>query len=195
MADFGRNIGFEGGLSLWEKEYALSVIFEEKAKQIAVGANNSEIYFECSDIEAFFERLTKGQVRVIHPVMEHPWGQRAFRVYDPDNHILEFAEPMSEVVLRLHHEGLGVEAIAAKSMMPPEFIKNILHIKEHWFGVLAPAVAPLWRKTLQNTFRFFAASCKGRGGFRATAIRPILMRRAKNTSQLLLEQQSSANPQ
>ena len=129
VADFGRNIGFEGGLSLWEKAYALKVIFEEKAKQVAVGANNSEIYFECSDIEAFFDRLTKGQVRVIHPVMEHPWGQRAFRVYDPDNHILEFAEPMSEVVLRLHHEGLGVEAIAAKSMMPSEFIKNVLHTK------------------------------------------------------------------
>jgi catechol 2,3-dioxygenase-like lactoylglutathione lyase family enzyme len=129
VADFGRNIGFEGGLSLWDKEYALNVIFEEKAKQIAVGANNSEIYFECSDIEAFFDRLTKQQVRVIHPVMAHPWGQRAFRVYDLDNHILEFAEPMSEVVLRLHREGLSVEAIAIKSMMQPEFIRNVLQTK------------------------------------------------------------------
>ena len=57
VADFGRNVGFEGGLSIWEKEYALSVIFEDKAKQISVGANNSEIYFECSDIDAFFEKL------------------------------------------------------------------------------------------------------------------------------------------
>jgi len=88
VTDFGRNVGFEGGLSIWEKEYALSVIFKDKAKQITVGANNSEIYFECSDIEAFFEKLVAEQVRVIHPVMKHPWGQRAFRVYDPDNHIL-----------------------------------------------------------------------------------------------------------
>jgi lactoylglutathione lyase len=55
VADFGRNVGFEGGLSIWEKDYALSVIFEDKAKHIAVGTNNSEIYFECNDIEAFFE--------------------------------------------------------------------------------------------------------------------------------------------
>lgn len=128
VADFGRNVGFEGGLSIWEKEYALSVIFEDKAKQVSVGANNSEIYFEFSDIDAFFEQL-KAQVRVIHPVMEHPWGQRAFRVYDPDNHILEFAEPMSEVVLRLHREGLGINGIAEKSMMPPEFIKSVIQTK------------------------------------------------------------------
>ncbi len=126
VADFGRNVGFEGGLSIWEKDYALNVIFEDKAKQVVVGANNSEIYFECSDIEAFFDRLTRQQVKVIHPVMEHPWGQRAFRIYDPDNHILEFAEPMSEVVLRLYREGLSLDAIAEKSMMPPEFIKNLI---------------------------------------------------------------------
>lgn len=125
-ADFGRNVGFEGGLSIWEKDYALQVIFEDKAKQVAVGANNSEIYFECTNIQGFFETLVAQQVRVIHPIMEHPWGQRAFRVYDPDGHILEFAEPMSEVVLRLHREGLGLDAIAKKSMMPPEFIKAVL---------------------------------------------------------------------
>ncbi len=128
VADFGRNVGFEGGLSIWEKDYALNVIFEDKAKHVEVGANNSEIYFECANIEAFFERL-KGQVRVVHPIMEHPWGQRAFRVYDPDMHILEFAEPMSEVVLRLHKEGLSFGAIAEKSMMPPEFIRSVLQTK------------------------------------------------------------------
>jgi len=37
VADFGRNVGFEGGLSIWEKDYALNVIFEDKSKFIAVG--------------------------------------------------------------------------------------------------------------------------------------------------------------
>jgi hypothetical protein len=68
-------------------------------------------------------------VAVIHPVHEHPWGQRAFRVYDPDKHIVEFAEPMSAVVLRLHNKGLSVAEIAEKSMMPPEFIKVTLQNK------------------------------------------------------------------
>lgn len=130
VQDFGANVTFEGGLSLWEKNYALNVIFEGKAKQIPVGANNSEIYFECSSIDAFYQRLANHQqVTVIHSVMEHPWGQRGFRVYDPDNHILEFGEPMSDTVLRLHKQGLSVDEIAKKSLMPLEFIQSVLQPK------------------------------------------------------------------
>lgn len=128
--DFGANVGFEGGLSIWEKNYALNTIFKEKAAQIAVGANNAEIYFEASNLEALFESLVKQQVNVIHPVMEHPWGQRGFRIYDPDNHIIEFGEPMTDVVLRLHNQGLNVEDIAEKSMMPQEFIKSFIQSKQ-----------------------------------------------------------------
>ncbi len=128
--DFGANVGFEGGLSIWEKNYALNTIFKEKASQIAVGANNAEIYFEASNLEALFESLVKQQVNVIHPVMEHPWGQRGFRIYDPDNHIIEFGEPMTDVVLRLYNEGLNVEDIAEKSMMPQEFIKSVIQSKQ-----------------------------------------------------------------
>jgi catechol 2,3-dioxygenase-like lactoylglutathione lyase family enzyme len=129
VVDFGRNVGFEGGLAIWEKNYALHTIFGEKAKEIAVGANNVEIYFESSNIDELFTNLTKNNVVVIHPVREHPWGQRAFRIYDPDKHIIEFAEPMSAVVLRLHNNGLSLAEIAEKSMMPPEFIKATLQNK------------------------------------------------------------------
>jgi catechol 2,3-dioxygenase-like lactoylglutathione lyase family enzyme len=126
VADFGRNVGFEGGLSIWEKKYALELIFRDKAKQVRVGANNSEIYFEIKNVETFYEKLLAEKVDVLHSIMEHPWGQRAFRVYDPDKNILEFAEPMSEVVLRLHREGLDFKAISEKSLMPIEFIKQVL---------------------------------------------------------------------
>jgi catechol 2,3-dioxygenase-like lactoylglutathione lyase family enzyme len=124
--DFGANVAFEGGLAIWRTDYALNIIFGDKAKQVQVGANNAEIYFECSGIDAFFEKLKKEQVRIIHPVMEHPWGQRGFRIYDPDGHIIEFGEPMSETVVRLHKQGLSFDEVAAKSMMPPEFIKAVL---------------------------------------------------------------------
>jgi catechol 2,3-dioxygenase-like lactoylglutathione lyase family enzyme len=129
VADFGRNVTFEGGLSIWEKNYALHTIFGEKAKETAVGASNVEIYFEASDINELLTKLTQNSVEVIHPVREHPWGQRAFRIYDPDKHIIEFAEPMSAVVLRLHNNGLSLAEIAEKSMMPPEFIKATLQSK------------------------------------------------------------------
>jgi catechol 2,3-dioxygenase-like lactoylglutathione lyase family enzyme len=129
VADFGRNVIFEGGLSIWEKNYALRTIFGKKPEKFIAGTNNAEIYFESSNIDELFGRLTKNDVAVIHPVHEHPWGQKAFRIYDPDRHIIEFAEPMSAVVLRLHNNGLSLAEIAEKSMMSQEFIKAVLQIQ------------------------------------------------------------------
>jgi catechol 2,3-dioxygenase-like lactoylglutathione lyase family enzyme len=125
VMDFGRNVGFVGGLALWERDYALNLIFEEKKQDIKVGANNAEIYFECENLDDLFNRL-KEKIKVIHPIREHPWGQRAFRIYDPDNHIIEFAESMESVILRLHLNGLNLEEISKKSMMPIEFIRMTL---------------------------------------------------------------------
>jgi catechol 2,3-dioxygenase-like lactoylglutathione lyase family enzyme len=128
VMDFGRNVGFEGGLAIWERDYALNLIFQEKSRDIEVGANNAEIYFESQNLVGLYKRLV-GEVRIIHLIREHPWGQRAFRVHDPDNHILEFAESMESVVLRLNMQGLSLEEIAKKSMMPMEFISMTL--KKH----------------------------------------------------------------
>ena len=125
VMDFGRNVGFQGGLAIWEKDYALNLIFQEKKSEIKVGTNNAEIYFETENLDDLYKNLT-GKVRFIHSIMEHSWGQRAFRVYDPDNHVIEFAESMESVVLRLYNQNLGVEEIAKKSMMPMEFIKLVL---------------------------------------------------------------------
>ncbi|NLE03518.1 MAG: glyoxalase [Crenarchaeota archaeon] len=129
ISDFGANVSFEGGLSIWEKNYALNTIFKEKANLINVGSNNSEIYFEVSDLERLFQRIEKDKTSIIHPIIEHPWGQRAFRIYDPDNHIIEVAEPMQEVVKRCCNQGLSLEEINKKTMMPIEFIKMVLQQK------------------------------------------------------------------
>ena len=108
---------------------ALDLIFQEKAQEIKVGTSNSEIYFETEDLDDLYKRLAE-EGRVIHSIRTHPWGQRAFRVYDPDDHIIEFAESMESVVLRLHNEGFSLEEIANKSMMPMEFISMALNTCE-----------------------------------------------------------------
>ena len=126
MMDFGRNVFFKGGFSIWKRDYALNMIFQEKAKDTIVGANNFEVYFETKNPYNLYKRLVKEKVKIIHPIREHPWGQRAFRAYDPDSHIIEFAESMESVVKRLNNEGLGIEEINKKSMMPIEFIINVL---------------------------------------------------------------------
>jgi len=124
--DFKRNVGFKGGFGIWRRDYALNLIFKERAKGLAVGANNFELYFETDSIDNLYERLVKDKIKIVHPIMEHPWGQRAFRIYDPENHIIEFAESMESVVRRLNKEGLGIEGIHKKSMMPIDFIKMVL---------------------------------------------------------------------
>ena len=57
VMDFGRNVGFEGGLAIWERDYALNLIFQEKDQEIKVGANNSEIYFETEHLDDLHKHL------------------------------------------------------------------------------------------------------------------------------------------
>ena len=125
VLDFGRNVVFEGGLAIWERDYALNLIFRDKAHGIKVGANNAEIYFETENLDQLYKRITK-EFRIIHSIQEHPWGQRAFRIYDPSGHILEFAESMESVVRRLYMQGLSLEEIAKKSQMSMEFVRLTL---------------------------------------------------------------------
>ncbi|GAH41494.1 unnamed protein product [marine sediment metagenome] len=57
---------------------------------------------------------------------EQPWGQRCFRIYDPDNHIIEFGEPMPTVIKRFSSQGLSIEEIVKKTLMPLEIVKKVL---------------------------------------------------------------------
>ncbi len=124
--DFGRNVVFEGGLAIWDRAYALDLIFKERHKASQVGTYSAEFYFETRDLVKLFERLSKEQVEFVHSIREEPWGQRVFRIFDFDGHILEFAESMESVVLRLDEQGLGVDEIVNKSKMPLDYINNIL---------------------------------------------------------------------
>jgi len=124
--DFGRNVVFEGGLAIWDRDYALDLIFGKKRNAIQVKTDSAEFYFETRDLEKLFERLLKEEVEFIHSIREEPWGQRVFRVFDCDGNILEFAESMESVVLRLDEQGFDVDEISSKSKMPLDFIKRVL---------------------------------------------------------------------
>jgi len=34
VMDFGRNVSFEGGLSIWKKDYALDLIFKRRLRKL-----------------------------------------------------------------------------------------------------------------------------------------------------------------
>ena len=79
---------------IWEQFIGRDVIPENHA---------SELYFEEADIEAFVERLERYHepVRYVNRLMEHSWGQKVVRFYDPDGNLIEVGTPM----------GVGSEAV------------------------------------------------------------------------------------
>ncbi|KHK02028.1 VOC family protein [Desulfovibrio sp. TomC] len=112
---------------LWATATARRIVFDEDAAAPhgPMGRDNLELYFEDAAIEDAFERVMT-RAEVIHPLKKAPWGQRAFRLRDPDGHIVEVAEPMDAVILRLHDTGLGPVEIAGATMMPEGFVRMVL---------------------------------------------------------------------
>ena len=124
--DFGRCVGFIGGFAIWDSTYACEMMGLRQSDERPLGKRNVELYFEVEDINALFDRLQKETIDFIHEIKEQPWGQRCFRVYDPDSHIIEFGEPMLIVIQRRSRQGLSIEEIAEKTLMPVELVKKVL---------------------------------------------------------------------
>ena len=51
----------------------------------------TELYFEESDIEGFAKRLEESEFEIeyVNELMEHSWGQKVIRFYDPDGNLIE----------------------------------------------------------------------------------------------------------
>ncbi len=124
--DFGRYIGFKGGFGIWLSDFAHKLIFNGKDEPIIPTRKHVELYFESNDLTSIYEQLKMKNIEFIHPIREQPWGQRVLRFYDPDQYIIEVAEPLWVVVIRLHKEGKSIEEIADKTTMPLEEITTIL---------------------------------------------------------------------
>jgi catechol 2,3-dioxygenase-like lactoylglutathione lyase family enzyme len=125
--DFGPNVGFKGGFALWQVDHAFQMIYEQAPEnQNPLGRKNCEIYFETPNLEAVSAHLAEADVQFVHPLREQPWGQRAFRVLDPDGHIVEIGEPIPAVIVRLLNQGMSVQAVAERTGMPVDMIEPIM---------------------------------------------------------------------
>ncbi len=126
IADFGANVILTGGLSLQTKD-SWCVFIRKEDSEIVFGGNTGELYFEEDDLDAFIQKLEQmKEIQYIHPAVEHSWGQRAVRFYDPDKHIIEVGEPIIMVVRRFLNSGLSVEETAARMDVPVDYIKSCL---------------------------------------------------------------------
>lgn len=128
ISDFGANITFAGGISLLALDTWAEFI-GKPSDQVVFGHNAGELYFETDCIEAFIQRLNGflgAELDIVHPLIEHRWGQKVIRFYDPDGHIIEVGEDMELVVRRFIESGLTVEQTATRMGVKAEYVTSCL---------------------------------------------------------------------
>lgn len=124
IMDFGANVTFTGGVSLQTKDSWESFINAADG-DIVFGGKNSEIYFEEDDFDEFIDRLRNDEnIQYVHPVIEHRWGQRVVRFYDPDHHIIEVGENLKVVCKRFLDSGMTAEEVAKRMEVPIKFVHS-----------------------------------------------------------------------
>lgn len=69
-----------------------------------------------------FGLLKEYDIEYVHPIMEHSWGQRVVRFYDPDKHIIEVGENMKVVCKRFLDSGMTPEQVAKRMDVPMKFV-------------------------------------------------------------------------
>lgn len=123
IGDFGANVQLEGGLFLQTLDTWSSFI---NNKEVSLKNNAGELYFEVPDIDEFYKKLQVANIEYVHELLEHNWGQRVVRFYDPNHHIIEVAEDISMVVKRFFHNGMSVRQIAERMDVPVDYVKKCL---------------------------------------------------------------------
>jgi len=119
VMDFGANKTLTGGLALQTAETYKDFI---GTSTISFGGKNFEIYFEEDDFDKFAAKLKECDVEYVHPPLEHTWGQRVVRFYDPDRHIIEVGENMKSVCKRFLDSGMSPEQTAKRMDVPIKFV-------------------------------------------------------------------------
>ena len=121
VLDFGANKTLTGGLCLQTLETWTGFL---ETDRVAFGGNDAELYFEEDRFDGFVRRLESLEIQYVHPVKEHPWGQRVVRFYDPDRHIIEVGENMRAVCRRFLGSGLTPEETAARMDVPVDYVRE-----------------------------------------------------------------------
>ena len=117
--DFEANKTLTGGLALQTLETWKKFIDTD---EVSFGNNSSEVYFEEYSFDEFIERLKTCEIKYVHPVREHSWGQRVVRIYDPDKQIIEIGENMRVVCKRFLDRGMILEQVAERMDVPMKFV-------------------------------------------------------------------------
>ncbi|MEM9631519.1 MAG: VOC family protein [Pseudomonadota bacterium] len=93
LEDHGNFVMFESGFAIHDGAELFRTVFGvEETSATPYGRANLVLYFEDADIDKTFNRISP-RVDLIHDIRKEPWGQRVFRFFDPDKHVVEVGEP------------------------------------------------------------------------------------------------------
>ena len=125
-ADFGANKTLTGGICL-QTAQSWPTLIGKAGEEVAYGGCDAELYFEEENLDAFLARLdTLEGIEYVHPLVEHRWGQRAIRIYDPDRHIIEVGESLRAPMLRFAAQGMSREQIAVRMDVPLSLVEKMM---------------------------------------------------------------------
>ena len=109
-----------GAWFLWKKG-KLRAVSGEVMRYLVIGVLTTVVSI------ASYALLTEGlSIHYVHPVKEHPWGQRVVRFYDPDGHIIEVGEAMTAVCRRFLESGMTPEQAAERMGVPMKFVRGCM---------------------------------------------------------------------
>lgn len=92
ILDQDGNVIMTEGLVLQDVE-----IWKKFIERDVIPCNNAtELYFEEKNIEKFVDKLEQYEEEIVYVnrLMEHSWGQKVVRFYDPDGNLIEVGTPM-----------------------------------------------------------------------------------------------------
>lgn len=123
VQDFGANVVLSGGVVLQTLESWREFL---GGKPVSLRSHTGELYFEEADMDGFLERLKAMDISYVHPPLEHRWGQRVVRFYDPDGHIVEVGEDMTQVVKRFAAQGMTEEQVARRMDVSLDYVRECM---------------------------------------------------------------------
>lgn len=125
LADYGPNVAYKGGFSLWLADHACPLL-RKPLPTSPLGRDNFELYFEFDDPDSAYAAAVSADADILHEVIEQPWAQRCFRMHDPDGHIVEVGEPLPSLIDRLMRDGLSPEQVCKRTHLPMEYVQMVI---------------------------------------------------------------------
>ncbi len=127
--DYGSYVCFANGLAFKQKPELLQEEEPGSTGELSPGSVKPvEITFRVAEPDQLALRLEQLRIPVLEPLTVLASGQKIIRFIDPDGNIITSEENMEDVVLRLCEEGVPVEEIIVRTIMPADFVYTVLKI-------------------------------------------------------------------